>query len=262
MRFRQLFQVNFEHTYFENGRARDWYVTPDAGTQQFMRRFGLVLRCDGREMGVYGEEAKLPGVWSERESDAGRAMRFDVRSRDAYCAYYTDCAKPAPEVEYGVPVAGKVLEPRVRTAGHPDASVVATVSIGVGPIGPADLDGWLATLGQVYELRFDARATVWKYLLVGAWTDEALYLIDARGGIQFSDAEEEVLPDGRRVTTFRSRSAIRLQEQPVQRIQLRCGDPAAERILIARLPAASPRGLRLEVRDGVMTSVSEIFVNR
>jgi hypothetical protein len=89
-----------------------------------------------------------------------------------------------------------------------------------------------------------------------------LQVTDVAGVVRFGDSDHEVLPDGTRVTVIRSAVPIALAERPRQRFQLRRGTGADARVLVARLPLASPAGLRREIVDGVLSDVSEIFVNR
>ena len=73
---------------------------------------------------------------------------------------------------------------------------------------------------------------------------------------------ENALDDGRSTLAARSRSAIAMQRRPLQRFQLLAQQPAADKVLVKRLPVASAGQLHMETIDGVRTLVSEIFVNR
>lgn len=268
MGYRLFASVSIAHDYFESGLAHHLVLRARPATQVFLRRFGLMLRCDGQRMALFVDEARLAGMWSERAGDDGeRLLYFALCSTDPDCAYYTDM---------GIWTSPRVFRPDSASPAslQSDASLPALRSpageVGllgeiVLPLKPADCDGyenWLSGLGRAYRLDLQARSTVWKYLLLGDWPGPDLRLVDVRDEVAFSAPAVERLPDGRAAQVIHSLSAIRLQERPAQRFQLRSGSAATERVLVARMPAASPKGLRHEAVAGVMTTVSEIFINR
>lgn len=263
--FQLLARVLFRHDYFAGARVGDWAAVPEPQTRRFMQRFGMALRCNGQEMAVFIEGSQLAGLWSERDEDGqGRQLRFTIFSRDSNCAYYTDTNELPQPAEFvalaGNPLMQPIATQVVASSLKPGAlAVVALPLAGAVVIGA---DGAPQPLAAEYELRLRARATVWKYLLVGDWAEDPVRVVDVRDRVQFSAAQLELLPDGRNATTVYSMSPIGLSEQPALRFQLRGGERSSERILISRMPTASPSGLRHEVVGGVMTEVSEIFINR
>ena len=120
----------------------------------------------------------------------------------------------------------------------------------------------VATLGQRWCVALQARATHWKYLLPADWAVQAPQVVDIDQRVGFEPPRPEPLDDGRSTLAARSRSAIAMQRRPLQRFQLLAQQPAADKVLVKRLPVASAGQLHMETIDGVRTLVSEIFVNR
>jgi len=264
-RFLKLVRVLFRHDYFEGGLAHGWFVVPDADTQHFMQRFEILLRCDGQEMLLFIEQSRIAGAWSERDAYGGKFhLRFTICSADSASAYYTDMAVAITQNEF-TPVAGEpLLQPGEVKSGllRNKTGALAVVALPLAGVLVEGAGGLPVVAEAEYELRIKAKATIWKYLLVGEWMDTRMRVVDVRDGVQFSPAQEELLPDGRHATTFYSRTPIGLNERPTLRFQLRGGELSGERILISRMPMAAPTGLRHEMVGGVMTEVSEIFINR
>lgn len=133
----------------------------------------------------------------------------------------------------------------------------------------ADADGALLVPdpegdGRRYRLDFRARRAYWRYLLLGELAGESVTISDLDGDAGFTSGGRETLPGDRRALSFRSTGPIPLRERSDRRFQLRL--EAAEgsengRLLIRRLPVATPAGLRRETIDGEAAFVSDIYVN-
>ncbi|MNT31322.1 hypothetical protein D3C72_1671520 [compost metagenome] len=87
-------------------------------------------------------------------------------------------------------------------------------------------------------------------------------MADVDGAVTFNAPESEQLPDGTMVTVIRSAVPLALAERPRQRFVLQRGTAGDMRVLVPRLPLASPAALRREMVGGLLCDVSEIFVNR
>lgn len=123
-------------------------------------------------------------------------------------------------------------------------------------------DWGVTALGRRWCVSLQARATHWKYLLPAEWAVQAPQVLDLDLRVGFEPVRAAALPDGRSALCARSTSAIVLHQRPQQRFQLLALAPAADKILVKRLPVASAGQLYMETIDGVRTLVSEIFVNR
>lgn len=248
--------VDVRHDYFADGSARHLAFRPHADTAVFLHRFAMILRTDGCSMTISVAESQLPGIWSERMDEGEpRTLRFDVHSIDAACAYYTDAVSPSLQMEAD----GARSAPLLPVPSAPSAPL-ATVALPLDS-GSSDFSQWSAALGTSYRLRMHSRSTIWKYLLTGDWRERALSIIDQRGEVTFSTPAWERLPDGQSALALWSTSPIALRERPPQRFQLRDVTNDPERVLIPRLPGASPQRLWRETVRGESTAVSEIFVH-
>lgn len=249
--------VNVRHDYFADGSARDLAFRPHADTKAFLHRFGMLLRADGCSMSISVADSQLQGIWSERmDEGAPRTLRFDVHSADAACAYYTEAVDPSLQTE----VEGVRPTPLLPVQPAPSAPL-ATVALPLDVSGSGDFNEWSAALGTSYRLRLQSRSTIWKYLLIGDWRERVLSIVDQRGEVSFSTPAWERLPDGQYALTVHSTAPIALRERPTQRFQLRDVTDEPERVLIPRLPGATPQRLWRETVHGESTVVSEIFVH-
>lgn len=125
-----------------------------------------------------------------------------------------------------------------------------------------------------WTLHLRARATLWKYLLIGDWLEEAqggadserlLRVVDtAEQAVRFEAARPEPLADGRLALAIRSTEPIPLQRRAGRRFQLRAqGRGGEERVLIRQLPVAHARSFGREEGGPAGTAlVSEIPVLR
>lgn len=249
--------VDVRHDYFADGYARHLLFLPHADTRAFVRRFDMLLHVDGRSLAIMAAESQLQGIWSEREDGAQpRMLCFDIHSIDEACAYYTDAVSTPPQAEGDAALPASLL-PVPAGAGAP----WATVALPLDAARSDDFSAWVSALGLTYRLCMHSRRTIWKYVLTGDWRGRALSVVDQRGEVSFTAPAEERLPNGQRALALHSTSPIALCERPPQRFQLRDMTDASERVLIPRLPGATPQRLWRETVRGEPTHVSEIFVH-
>ncbi|RUL79031.1 hypothetical protein [Dyella choica] len=254
-RYRPFASVDVRHDYFADGGAHHLVFQPHAETAAFLRRFDMLLRADGRSLAISAPESQWQGIWSERmDGDEPRQLRFDVRSTDAVCAFYTGMvSSPAGVEDDGALPAPLLAVPAGASA--PWAIIALPLDAN------GDFEAWTSSLGGTYRLCMHSRSTIWKYLLTGDWRGRALSIVDQRGEVAFTAPAEERLPNGQSALAVHSTTPIALRERPPQRFQLRDVTEAPERVLISRLPGATPQRLWRETVRGEPTSVSEIFVH-
>lgn len=107
---------------------------------------------------------------------------------------------------------------------------------------------------------FETRTSIWRYLVLGA-AEAAPTIVDVAGAIAFTPAEPIVLPDNRTGWALRSTVAIPFRERPAQHFQLRVASPGGDRVVIDRLPMASPKALRKDTVDGHEVWGCEVYVS-
>jgi hypothetical protein len=176
----------------------------------------------------------------------------------------TPATDTTPQIEGALPAADRRVAPafvlRIRIEAAPAAPAA---SAGAAPARAAAAQAWATqALGRRWCLALQARATHWKYLMPADWAAQAPQVVDLAGRIGFETPRSEPLADGHMALAARSRSPITLHQRPRQRFQLQAQMPAADKVLVKRLPVASAGQLHMETIDGVRTLVSEIFVNR
>jgi hypothetical protein len=282
-----LLSVEAGHGYFSDGACRDLELQPTAASAARLAHCGCLLRplpgglavaCDGDSLDALRLQAADPddpfcvdllarshdplfANYTEAPPPDGTAgvMLFDsagavAEGPDQWRLHAQPSVAPDDRVPLDAPVLAQMLTPRQRRL-PPRFAVRIRIR-------PEDLQD-LPPRAKRYVLRFQARATVWKYYLVGDWAQDQLSVVDLGREAEFEPAQPDRLADGRAALAVRSQARIALHERPAQRFQLRGrSNGGTERVLIKRLPVAGARQLSMESIRGVPTPVSEIFVHR
>jgi hypothetical protein len=249
--------IDVRHDYFADGHARHLLFLPHKDTLAFLRRFRVLQHANGHSLAIMVPESQLQDFWSERmEGGEPRVLRFDVHSMDAACVYYTGSVTTLSQSDKDGALPATLLSmPAAATA--PWATVALPLDTATSN---NDFPAWVSSLGKTYRLRMHSRSTIWKYLLAGDWGGRVLSIVDQRGEVNFTAPAQERLPNGQYALAARSTSLIALREQPLQRFQLCDVTHASAKVLIPRLPDATPQRLQRETMQGASTHVSEILV--
>jgi hypothetical protein len=280
MSWQPLFSLQVEHTYFPGGVCRDLRLVPTAATQRLLQKSGCIFRPTERGLLVaFDATTRHALVRRAEDDDEPFAFRFLAHGPDASFANYTDGAIGSQQsllvfdnrvdnpTGRGDGTGRWMLQPRVAPIDELGASgVLSQPECRVPPHFVVDLLVTADALDETrhYGCRLQARETVWKYCLCGELAEQPdeLRVVDLAQGFSFDAAVDERLPDGRPVRAVRSRTPIALQERSPQRFQLRGDATGSDKVLIKRLPVASPAQLNRETLGGVLTWVSEIYVHR
>lgn len=281
-----LFSLEVEHSYFPNNVCRGLCIAPSAQSALLLERSGCLLRSTDR------------GVMVMFDASATEALR--LRASDAlepFCIHFLAYAQDRAFANYTVGVFGSaqsvllldsrraVLDDSGRWRLHAGTSAGAAdvrritsaravkalsqrerhdqphfvVSVRVCP---GDLPQ-TAQQAKRYYCHLQARSTVWKYYLFGdlAEAQGDVQVVDLSQANEFDAAVDERLPGGQSVLAVRSSAPIALQERSSQRFQLRRRGAGADKVLVKRLPVASPSLLHRETLGGVPTWVSEIYIH-
>lgn len=234
--YRPISRLRVRHPYFTSGCPAGLRLQADQDTAALMGRFDLRLRGDARGYVVMADERAVSGLWSMRAEWPEDGLSFAAHSIDPLWAYYTDVRALA-------------------------SSGTFRLVFALAPRDCASVEDWLAAAPLYADVELPVRKTFWKYLMVGDW-GQPLTVVDVADNVGFGPAAPETLPDGTVVTVVRSAVPLALEERPKFRFQLLRGQPGDARVLVSRLPLASPAALRKELVDGALCDVSEIFVNR
>lgn len=273
--YQPLFSLEVEHSYFPGGVCRGLKLSPTPATQRLIGRAdgllrhtdrGLFVACDMgmcESLKLLAERSELVFHFLGRGPDASFAnyTEGEVGSQQSLQVFSNRGAARADDGRWPLvaatlpldsPALGEVLNAQARRVPPHFA-----ISLQLGPEALA--------VPQRYTCRLDARATIWKYCLFGDFTEapDELQVVDLGQAFSFAAPVDERLPDGRAMLAVRSAEPITLQERSPQRFQLRRqGAAGGERVLVKRLPVASPSQLNRETLGGVPTWVSEIYVHR
>ncbi len=281
-----LFSLEVEHSYFSNSVCRGLHIGPSTQSALLLERSGCLLRRTDRGVMVLFD-ASASEAMRLRASDALEpfCVHFLAHAQDPAFANYTDGEFGSSQSVLLLDSRRAVLDESSRWRLHAGASTSAAdvrrfasaraakplsqrerheqphfmVSVRVCP---SDLPQ-TAQQAKRYYCRLPARSTIWKYYLFGDLA-EAPYnvqVVDLGQANEFDAAVSERLPDGQSVLAVRSCAPIALQERSSQRFQLRQRGAGADKVLVKRLPVASPSLLHRETLGGVPTWVSEIYIH-
>lgn len=270
-----LFSLEVEHSYFPGGVCRGLRLVPTPATQRLIERVGGLLRHSDRGLFVACDTNMSLAVRRLAEQSE-LVFHFIGHGPDAGFANYT-------EGEIGSQRSLRMFHTEGAVRGNDGRWSLGSSTL---PLGAPEFDGVLGADGRRvpphfvvglsldaevldtpcrYTCRFQARTAVWKYCLFGELAEqpEELQVIDLGQSFSFGAPADERLPDGRAVLAVRSTEPIALHERSPQRFQLRRqGTAGADKVLVKRLPVASPSQLNRETLGGVPTWVSEIYVYR
>ena len=278
--YRPLLQIKIEHSYFADKVCRGLRFTLTEDSARLLDRASCLVRQT--DDGV----VLLRDVTSSVHEPF--VVHWQVRASDALFSNYTASAEHAPRTF-------RFPDPHAQAPGHDDATAKRAGDSRVIADALASLDSYRAPLqsrNQQFPLpdftltvvvttadldhtaegarqlvcRLQARATVWKYCLIGDWIDaqnaQPVEVVDLAQAWQFEAAVSELLPHGQMAWALRSTRCIPLQDRSDKRFQLRQRSGGTDKVLIKRLPVASPRYLSRETSGGLSTQVSEIYLHR
>jgi hypothetical protein len=287
-----LFSLEVEHSYFPGNVCRSLGLVPTAESARRLERTGCLLRPTDRGLIVLFD-ASAADALRMHAGDVDEPLRFHflARATDPAFANYTDAtigASPSLLMldsrraaldegsgRWRLHAAAAAGAADLRGLDSPEAIEALSVherrapphfAVSVG-IEAAEVAQAARGQGRRYVCRLEARATVWKYVLFGDLAEatkdqDEVLVVDLGQAFQFAAAVGERLPDGQSVLTVRSAAPIALQERSERRFQLRRRGSGTDKVLIKRLPVASPRQLSRETLGGIPTLVSEIYVHR
>lgn len=255
--YEALYRVRFYHAYFRDGCARGLRLEPDAPSRERMSQYAMMIKEEGASFCMAVERAGLDRLQTD---GGGFPLRFQVLADSPDYVMCTEGLDPARPAAYAWQ-AGRFVRGEAGDA-VPAAvlmNCLMTLEIPLEGFLPTRTDGAAADV-PLLDFLFTPKRTVWKYVLTGDWDAQPLRMVDMRGQIGFSAAGNAHLPSGEAAAVFLTDQPIALSEQYDFRFQLRGGAQDGERVLVARMPLASPRSFCKEMVNEEMTLVSEIFV--
>ena len=274
-----LLSIEVAHAYFADGRCRGLRFTPTAATGEWLEAQGAVVRDTGSGLVVFAPLPKLQAIaepptmlaWSVRATDtmfASVSEKFDLEEGRKILFFSRDGVDPTADTVWRLhegeaasqadlchvrsPVLRCLLTDAERRL--PPSFVVRVAAPAPGSTGPH---------GVRFRIAFAARAPVWKYCLIGAWSSrpKELEVVGAHSDPAFGAAEDDALDNGQPMLALRSASGIALAERSERRFQLRERSPRGDRVLVERLPVAGAGHFTRETNTDPPTLVCAIYVH-
>lgn len=279
--YRTLFGIRVEHEYFAPARCDALDFRIDDPSAALLRRAGVVFRREPDGVHAYHdrESESVLGPWL---ADPGERFRVVLRvvARDPAFFRYTELpdAHPTlvrcldseidgppgslfrldPPSDPGARARDEALAAEVVTRRDELVPPVAILGVLLGPSALAGGDA------PPYRLAFTARRTVWRYHLLGDLASRDAFIRDQSPDpadqVRFEAVGMVSLPEGRTARMLVSDSALPTRWRAERRLQLREEGSRGERVLVRRLPVASPEDLSVATIDGRQIVVSDIYV--
>lgn len=283
-----LFSFDAEHAFFSNGTGADFDVLPTRKTSVILNNAGLINRKTATGVSIFYDQSGIEALqlYAAGPDDPLR-FEFTAFSRNKTLDLYTE---PSPtrldsilhfnsklvkadangrlrlhEPDYvsqkdfvplTSPLLNDLLDPKDRLA-----KPTLTVTLHGEDVGIHPSAGFHEPGSKHYYVRFKAREVVWKYYLFGDIRKKHAYIADLDNETEFESAGDAVLPDHRTALIFRSKVSLPLRDRSRYRFQLKDPGSGGGKILIQRLPVATPDRLYLDMIDGKEVMVSEIYIN-
>nr|WP_320014355.1 hypothetical protein [uncultured Desulfobacter sp.] len=285
--YKPILRIVVRHGYYSNGSARNLGFVPSEKTEKIITGAGLI--CKAEEGGIslfYDEDKKEALELYADDSHEELRLCFKVRSTNPLFQNFTEMPVckgekllffdsrnrvEQPDGCYGLSssqiVSGDdlvfiddiehlVTDNTIITRRERLIKPLFVLSIRLGERGDALFEP------TTYCLVFEGRKTVWKYYLMGAEAGADFSIVDVNNAIFFSRSDDGIVAGNRVAKIFTSGVAIPLMERSPYHFQLKRTDAKMCRVVIKRLPVASPDQICSRVINGNKAEdVSEIFIN-
>jgi hypothetical protein len=287
--FQQLCIVSVDHAYFADGRCRGLEFVPAQRTLYFINKTGLLIKHTVNGIVIFYEKSRAEALRQFfGDVDEPFSLAFKVFSRAPDFSYYTqpitfkeaailyfDNQGITPDdgsgiirlhsdeyvsdqnfVELGSQLLADIINKRdilIRP--------VFVVNIGNSPSISAVISSRQNSSSCDFRIKFQARETFWKYYLLGEMRKKNAFITDRNNGFEFEYSGEESLPDNRTGMTFISKQLIPVREMSDYYFQLKEKGVGGGRILIKRLPVATPNQFSRKIINGQEAAVSDIYIN-
>jgi len=282
--YRRFFGLRVEHDFFAPSRCEALDVGLDPASHALLARAGIVVRQepDGIQAYYDADSEDVLRSWLADPRERFRLV-FRLTPGDPSFLRYTDLPEDRQglvrlldtEVDGPSGVVFSLQPPaeadpeRASSLAALEAELITRRDVLVPPlavlvvlVGPSVLSD---DPPEPYRLSFTARKTQWRYHLLGDLAGRQAFIRDQSPDptdqIRFVPGGAVSLPGGRVAQTLVSEGLLPLRWRADRRLQLREGESGSERVLVRRLPVASPEDLSIATIDGRQTVVSDIYVN-
>lgn len=270
--WKRAFSIEVRHAYFDDAGASvpvAWQLVEPPPAR--LSALGLICRVEHQGLSVFGSEGS--------GGDTTVDLLFQLTATDPAFFAYTDIDRAdgdttlwfdsttAPTPDGGTGSTRRLHEGATVSAADWGERDALPLQRSITQRAPSSLLGFVRIrwssadpLATAWFIAFDARAVVWKVSVRGA-AGRALFIRDAEGQVDFEPATPTLAPGPTGTVILRSTAAIPFTQHALRHFQLMEVTPHGERLLIHRLPAASPSALVKETVNGRELTVAEIDVD-
>ena len=277
--YKHLFSIVIRHGYYSRPVAWELDFFPSPACQKIMNNAGLILKKETNGISLFFNDAsrEVLGLYAE---DPFEPLTFDFKvfSRNSSFENFTQLpASPQKILFFGTPLrqaGGEYRLSREPFVSKSDLTPLDSRQIDriltraerlIRPLCILSIDPRKTTAlfdSKVFFFEFGVRRTIWKYYLLGKYTNQTLSIVDLANEIVFSHKGNERICGNMDAQVFESDVTIPLAQESLCQFQLNKQNANSFKTLVKRLPAASCDQLDSRMnRENQREYVSQIFIN-
>jgi len=221
-----LVKVNFSHSYFYNGIFAGLDIKVSDATHKLLHNQGLILKPVNGGFYIFYDQ-NFAGATRTRDEVLNEklTLHFTLTLKDQLFYNYT--ADAPAQIDQSVYFFNNILNPAgLQSDEFVSENDVQPVSFFaeaffVKPFAKLIL-AVNQTLQPEYTIRFKARSTYWRYILMSNYLQELNNpaIIDTDNSNAFGEISKVDLPDNRQVNAFTSGNTLQLSQRPAKSFQL------------------------------------------
>ncbi|SDU58225.1 hypothetical protein [Desulfobacula phenolica] len=257
--YKLLFRILVKHEYYSGSPAGDLEFLPTHACEKIMNNSGLILKKEAEGISMFFDETRTEALtlYAADPFDP-LLLNFKVYSKNPLFENFTGLPSFTQKNILFFNSEKALLEPILPFLTRSDKVIrpLCVISIHFGAESGSLFNS------RSYYLKFPVRKTFWKYYLLGKYTKETLSIVDLDNKIIFTQKDNALIPGNRKALVFESDKPIPLTQMPLCRFQLKKQTATISRILVKRLPVASPNQTNKRMnKENKKEYVSEIFIN-
>ena len=269
--YKLLFSVSFTHQYFRD-KGFNVCVEPSGDLQRFIANTGLLLQRKSDGILLYYDDTMVETLLAyQKDNPDGVVFDFIAYTPDPAFYNYTKLPETMSLMVFENTVlqsknditvlqpSANPIEKSLYNSGNSAVSICAVrISANAGP-GLFDKNGEITP--RAFSIHFESRETYWKYLIKKEHSVKDVIIEDYKQKITFSKKDDAYHVAGVVYQVVMSDNPLPLVLKSENIFQLKEKNGNKCRVLMKRLPAASPAVVHKGKKGKQDIQVSEIFIN-
>lgn len=266
----QLFNIQLQHTYYQDGACDDFDLVPQEATQQWMDRYGMRLAKQPGSFALYwGAHRMTDPLKLFQDKVLGITLTFSLLLKNPQCMAYSMLSMERDKVYHLTNThdhqwlhTDSYLSGKDQVIPIPQKKVLHKLEKTAFGIVDIDLEKlWEEhkmnpeKLPVVYKVQVKAQEAIWRYSVAGMENGEknSVHIV-LKGKDDYFKYTEEREVQGKRVSVYESVTPIALADKPMEFCSLRkyskTGKKKVEHVLIEKLPMPDAKSLKRDNKSG------------